>query len=93
MVPWWIRIHKWRIRTCRTDSADSLLAAIGGFIAPIFAPLDLESGAGSSFLFLDSQQKEAIVSTMGVLANVAESQSEDTVTVARGYSGMVPQVQ
>ena len=34
--------------------------------------------------------KEAIVSTMGVLANVAESQSEDTVTVAQAIQNWFP---
>ena len=72
------------------DSADSLLAVIGGFIAPIFAPLgfgEWQPGAASLSGFT---AKEAIVSTMGVLANVAESQSEDTVTVAQAIQNWFP---
>ena len=65
------------------DSADSLLAAIGGFIAPIFAPLGFGEWQPVAASLSGFTAKEAIVSTMGVLANVAESQSEDTVTVAQ----------
>ena len=65
------------------DSADSLLAVIGGFIAPIFAPLGFGEWQPVAASLSGFTAKEAIVSTMGVLANVAESQSEDTVTVAQ----------
>ena len=65
------------------DSADSLLAVIGGFIAPIFAPLGFGEWQPVAASLSGFTAKEAIVSTMGVLANVAESKSEDTVTVAQ----------
>ena len=72
------------------DSADSLLAVIGGFIAPIFAPLGLGEGQPVAASLSGFTAKEAIVSTMGVLANVAESQSEDTVTVAQAIQAWFP---
>ena len=72
------------------DSADSLLAAIGGFIAPIFAPLGFGEWQPVAASISGFTAKEAIVSTMGVLANVAESQSEDTVTVAQAIQNWFP---
>ena len=71
------------------DSADSLMAAIGGVIAPIFAPLgfgEWQPVAGSISGFT---AKEAIVSTMGVLANVA-GDTEDAVNVAAGVASWFP---
>ena len=72
------------------DSADSLLAAIGGFIAPIFAPLGFGEWQPVAASLSGFTAKEAIVSTMGVLANVAESQSEVTVTVAQAIQYWFP---
>ena len=72
------------------DSADSLLAVIGGFIAPIFAPLGFGEWQPVAASISGFTAKEAIVSTMGVLANVAESQSEDTVTVAQAIQNWFP---
>lgn len=72
------------------DSADSLLAVIGGFIAPIFAPLGFGEWQPVAASLSGFTAKEAIVSTMGVLANVAESKSEDTVTVAQAIQSWFP---
>ena len=72
------------------DSADSLLAVIGGFIAPIFAPLGFGEWQPVAASLSGFTAKEAIVSTMGVLANVAESKSEDTVTVAQAIQNWFP---
>ena len=72
------------------DSADSLLAVIGGVIAPIFAPLGFGEWQPVAASISGFSAKEAIVSTMGVLANVAESKSEDTVTVAQAIQSWFP---
>ncbi len=72
------------------DSADSLLASIGGVIAPLFAPLGFGEWQPVAASLSGFTAKEAIVSTMGVLANVAESQSEDTVTVAQAIQTWFP---
>ena len=72
------------------DSADSLMAAIGGVIAPIFAPLGFGEWQPVAASLSGFTAKEAIVSTMGVLANVAESKSEDTVTVAQAIQSWFP---
>ncbi len=71
------------------DSADSLLAAIGGLIAPLFAPLGFGSWQAVAASLSGFSAKEAIVSTMGVLANVA-GDTEDAVTVASGVAAWFP---
>ena len=60
---------------------DSLLAAIGNVIAPIFAPLGFGSWQPVAAALSGFTAKEAIVSTMGVLANVA-GDVEDAANVA-----------
>lgn len=50
-----------------TDSADSLLAAFGGFIAPVFAPLGLNDWRISTALITGFVAKESVVSTLTVL--------------------------
>ena len=72
------------------DSADSLMAMIGGVIAPLFAPLGFGEWQPVAASLSGFTAKEAIVSTMGVLANVAESKSEDTVTVAQAIQSWFP---
>ena len=72
------------------DSADSLLAAIGGFIAPIFAPLGFGEWQPVAASLSGFTAKEAIVSTMGVLANVTGDASEDAVTVAEAVRTWFP---
>ncbi len=67
------------------DSADSLMAAIGGVIAPIFAPLGFGEWQPVAASISGFTAKEAIVSTMGVLANVA-GDTEDAVNVAAGVA-------
>lgn len=50
-----------------TDSGDSLLAAIGRLISPIFVPLGLSDWRISTSLLAGLSAKEAVVSTMSVL--------------------------
>ena len=71
------------------DSADSLMAAIGGVIAPIFAPLGFGEWQPVAASLSGFTAKEAIVSTMGVLANVA-GDTEDAVNVAAGVASWFP---
>ena len=71
------------------DSADSLMAAIGGVIAPLFAPLGFGEWQPVAASISGFTAKEAIVSTMGVLANVS-GDTEDAVTVAQGVASWFP---
>lgn len=71
------------------DSNNSLLAAIGGVIAPLFAPLGFGEWQPVAASLSGFTAKEAIVSTMGVLANVA-GDTEDAVNVAQGVAAWFP---
>lgn len=55
------------------DSADSLLAAVGRLIAPIFTPLGFGDWRISTSLITGFTAKEAVVSTMGVLLGTSMS--------------------
>ena len=72
------------------DTANSLIAAIGDFIAPIFAPLGFGNWQSVASSLTGFSAKEAIVSTMGVLANVTGDASEDAVTVAEAVRTWFP---
>ena len=72
------------------DTENSLLAVIGSAIAVIFAPLGFNTWQAVASSLSGFVAKEGIVSTMGVLANVAESKSEDTVTVAQAIQSWFP---
>ena len=80
------------------DSADSLLAAIGGFIAPIFAPLGWGNWKMAVAAVTGLIAKENVVATFGVLfgfAEVAEDGAEiwgtlaTTMTAVAAYSFLV----
>ena len=71
------------------ESGNSLLAAIGGFIAPLFVPLGFGEWQPVAASLSGFTAKEAIVSTMGVLANVT-GDTEDAVTVAQAVQTWFP---
>lgn len=72
------------------DSGDSLLAIIGGAIAPLFAPLGFGEWQPVAASLSGFTAKEAIVSTMGVLANVSEELAEEAVVVAPAIAAWFP---
>ena len=71
------------------DSNHSLLAALGGLLAPIFAPLGFGQWQPVAASLSGFTAKEAIVSTMGTLANVS-GDVEDAVNVAGGVAAWFP---
>ena len=56
----------------QVESADSLMAAIGGFIAPIFIPLGFGNWQAVASALSGFVAKEGIVTTIGVLSGVGE---------------------
>ena len=72
------------------DSGDSLLAIIGGAIAPLFAPLGFGEWQPVAASLSGFTAKEAIVSTMGVLANVSEELAEEAGVVAPAIAAWFP---
>ena len=59
--------------TAAADPSDSLLSAIGRFLAPVFSPIGLGDWRASVSFLTGVFAKEAIVSTLGVLTGGAES--------------------
>jgi ferrous iron transport protein B len=67
---WFLQTFDTRLNVV-TDSADSLLALIGRFIAPIFVPLGFSDWRVSTALITGFTAKEAVVSTLSVLTGTA----------------------
>ena len=72
------------------ESGQSLLAVIGGVFAPIFAPLGFGEWQPVAASLSGFTAKEAIVSTMGVLANVSEDLAEEASIVAPAVAMWFP---
>ena len=66
LVIWFLESFDARLNFV-TDSADSLLAIIGRFLAPIFRPLGFTDWRVSTALITGFTAKEAVVSTLGIL--------------------------
>ena len=66
LVIWFLESFDARLNFV-TDSADSLLALIGRFLAPIFRPLGFTDWRVSTALITGFTAKEAVVSTLGIL--------------------------
>ena len=74
IVIWFLQTFDLRLNVV-TDNSESLLAYIGRFIAPVFAPLGIADWRISTSLITGLMAKEAVVSTMGVLLGGAELSS------------------
>ncbi|MFR8385765.1 MAG: ferrous iron transport protein B [Blautia massiliensis (ex Durand et al. 2017)] len=72
------------------DSNDSIMAILGGILAPIFAPLGFGKWQPVAASISGFSAKESIVSTMGVLANVAGDDAEDTMIVGAAIKAWFP---
>jgi ferrous iron transport protein B len=66
IIIWFLQTFDSRINVV-TDGADSLLAAIGRAIAPVFEPLGFNDWRASTALITGFSAKEAVVSTLAVL--------------------------
>lgn len=66
IIIWFLQTFDYRLNVV-ADSADSLLAALGRFISPIFRPLGFEDWRISTALISGFTAKEAVVSTLSVL--------------------------
>ena len=72
------------------DSNDSIMSILGGILAPIFAPLGFGKWQPVAASISGFSAKESIVSTMGVLANVAGDDAEDTMIVGAAIKAWFP---
>ena len=66
IVIWFLQTFNFRLDMV-TDSSESMLAAVAGIIAPIFAPLGFGDWRISTALISGFMAKESAVSTLGVL--------------------------
>ena len=73
VVIWFLQTFDTRLNPV-TDSAQSLLAAIGQLIAPIFRPLGFSDWRVATALITGFSAKEAVVSTLGVLLGVGNAE-------------------
>ena len=73
VIIWFLQSFDTRLNIV-TDSADSLLAMIGRWVAVIFGPLGFEDWRVSTALITGFTAKEAVVSTMSVLLGTTSSQ-------------------
>ena len=66
IVVWFLQTFDARLNVV-TDSAESLLAAVGAWVAPIFAPLGFGDWRVSTALITGFIAKESVISTLGIL--------------------------
>ena len=66
VIIWFLQSFASRLNVV-TDSADSILAAIGHLLAPVFAPLGFNDWRIPTALITGFTAKEAVISTLGVL--------------------------
>ena len=70
LVIWFLQTFDTRINPV-ADNSQSLLAALGGLLAPLFAPLGFADWRVCTSLIAGFMAKEAVVSTLGVLTGGA----------------------
>ncbi|MEG1744346.1 MAG: ferrous iron transport protein B [Ruthenibacterium sp.] len=73
LIIWFLQTFDTRLNVV-ADSGGSLLAGIGKFVAPIFAPLGFTDWRAATALITGLSAKEAVVSTMAVLMGTSVSQ-------------------
>lgn len=66
VIIWFLQSFDSRLNVV-TESADSILAAIGHLLAPVFAPLGFDDWRIPTALITGFTAKEAVISTLGVL--------------------------
>lgn len=81
IIIWFLQSFDTRINVV-SDSSKSMLASIGKFIAPVFAPLGFNDWRASTALISGFTAKEAVVSTLAVLTGGT------TATLPETLSGM-----
>lgn len=78
IIIWFLQTFDTRINVV-TDSANSLLAVLGRWVAPIFTPLGFGDWRISTSLITGFTAKEAVVSTMSVLCGTSMSNLSQTL--------------
>ena len=79
VIIWFLQTFDTRLNVV-SDSADSLLAMIGRWIAPIFVPLGFSDWRVSTALISGFTAKEAVVSTLSVLTGAGTAELGGVLT-------------
>ena len=79
IIIWFLQTFDTRLNVV-ADSADSLLAMVGQWIAPIFAPLGFADWRMVTALISGFTAKEAVVSTLAVLLNTSMAELGGALT-------------
>jgi ferrous iron transport protein B len=72
------------------EPKDSLMAVVGGFLAPIFAPLGFGSWQTVAATISGFSAKEGLVTTMSVLSSVGKEAEEYTKAYHDAYMAFFP---
>ncbi len=78
VIIWFLQTFDSRLNVV-TDSADSLLAALGKMLSPLFAPLGFNDWRITTSLITGFTAKEAVVSTMSVLTGTGMAQLSEVL--------------
>ena len=70
IIVWFLQTFDARLNVV-TDSAQSLLATVGAWISPLFAPLGFADWRTSTALITGFIAKESVVSTLGILTGAS----------------------
>lgn len=87
VVIWFLQTFDFRLNLV-TDSADSMLAIIAGFIAPVFAPLGFGDWRIVTALITGFMAKESVVSTLTVLLGSSAAATATAGTAASSAVGI-----
>jgi ferrous iron transport protein B len=80
IIIWFLQSFDTRFNVVGSTGADSMLAGIGRFIAPVFAPLGFSDWRLSTALITGFTAKEAVVSTLAVLTGNNVANLTNTLT-------------
>ena len=78
LIIWFLQTFDSRLNVV-SDSGESLLAMIGKMIAPLFIPLGFNDWRAATALISGFSAKEAVVSTLSVLAETGMSDLSETL--------------
>lgn len=75
IIIWFLQSFDVRLNVVESGSTDSLLAIVGAWLAPVFAPLGFGDLRVATALVTGVMAKEAVISTLGVLMGVGANLS------------------
>lgn len=78
---WFLSNFGWNLQMVE-DSADSILATLGGIVAPLLAPLGFGTWQGAVATISALAAKENAVASFGVLFGIAEAAEDDPTLLA-----------